>query len=86
MNVPSSKLKAHLGHYLRVVRKGRTITVTDRDEAVATLAPLAASKEEQFDPSEVREAGAPPLGKISIRPVASRGRGSLDWLREDRDR
>ena len=33
-------LKAKLSHYLRLVRKGETITVYDRDKPVAEIIPL----------------------------------------------
>jgi prevent-host-death family protein len=35
------ELKARLGSYLRQVRRGRTIVVTDRGEPVAELRPIA---------------------------------------------
>ena len=35
-----SVLKAKLSHYLRLVRKGETITVYDRDKPVAEIVPL----------------------------------------------
>ncbi len=35
------ELKTRLGRYLREVRRGRTIVVTDRDEPVAELRPVA---------------------------------------------
>lgn len=41
MKVKTAELKNHLCKYLRRVReKGETIIVYDRDEAVATLAPI----------------------------------------------
>ena len=35
-----SELKAHLSKYLRMAHKGERITVLDRDEPIAELAPL----------------------------------------------
>lgn len=43
-------LKAHLSEHLRAVRKGRTLTVLDRDSPVARLVPVEAG------PLEVRKA------------------------------
>jgi prevent-host-death family protein len=39
-----SELKARLSHYLRVVRRGETVTVTDRGRPVAEIAPVAAAR------------------------------------------
>jgi len=39
-----SELKARLSHYLRVVRQGRTVTVTDRGRPVAEISPVAAAR------------------------------------------
>ncbi len=41
--VGSRELKARLGTYLREVRRGRTLVVTDRGEPVAELRPIAAT-------------------------------------------
>jgi len=38
------ELKTRLGSYLREVRRGRTIVVTDRGEPVAELRPIALAK------------------------------------------
>lgn len=43
--VGSRELKARLGAYLRIVRSGTTLIITDRGEPVAELRPL----EEAFD-------------------------------------
>jgi prevent-host-death family protein len=37
-------LKAKLSHYLRLVRKGETVTVYDRDKPVAEIVPIQASR------------------------------------------
>lgn len=38
-----AELKSRLSHYLRAVRRGRTVTVLDRDRPVARLVPFTAS-------------------------------------------
>jgi antitoxin (DNA-binding transcriptional repressor) of toxin-antitoxin stability system len=43
-------LKAHLSEHLRAIRKGRTLTVLDRDTPVARLVPVEAG------PLEIRKA------------------------------
>ena len=42
MKVGIAALKARLSEHLRAVRKGRTITVLDRDTPVARIVPLTA--------------------------------------------
>ncbi len=41
--VGSRELKVRLGTYLRQVRQGRTLVVTDRGQPVAELRPMAAA-------------------------------------------
>lgn len=43
--VGSRELKTRLGTYLRLVRAGRTVVITDRGRPVAELAPLRYSKD-----------------------------------------
>ena len=45
-----AELKSHLSELLRSVRKGRTLTVLDRDTPIARIVPYAA------EPIEVRRA------------------------------
>ena len=42
--VGARELKTRLGSYLREVRRGRTIVVTDRGEPVAEIRPIALAK------------------------------------------
>lgn len=42
-SVRIAELKAHLSAYLRRVKRGETVTVTDRDTPVAQLVPIEAS-------------------------------------------
>jgi prevent-host-death family protein len=87
MRVAASKLKARLGHYLRTIRKGRVLVITDRGEEVALLSPIQRTAAGQaFDAVRPRDPASPPLGKVAVVSVASRGRSSLDYLREDRAR
>jgi prevent-host-death family protein len=43
--VGARELKTRLGSYLREVRRGRTIVVTDRGEPVAELRPIGLAKQ-----------------------------------------
>ena len=43
MNVKTAELKNNLSRYLRRVRAGKTLTVFDRDTAIAVLSPVPTS-------------------------------------------
>jgi prevent-host-death family protein len=89
MNIASSSLKARLGYYLRLVRRGRSLIITDRDEPIARLSPLEAEREENaadFVPVRAKDPNSLPLGKIAIRPVKAKGPSSLELLQQDRRR
>jgi len=72
-------LKAHLSEHLRAVRKGRTLTVLDRDSPVARLVPVEAG------PLEVRKATRRAADLPKQRPATSTT-DSLSVLLEDRAR
>lgn len=71
-------LKARLSAHLRAVRKGRTLTVLDRDTPVAQIVPFAAS------PVEVRRATRRPKDLKPSTPAGSTD--SLAVLLDDRGR
>jgi prevent-host-death family protein len=72
-------LKARLSEHLRSVRKGRTLTVLDRDTPVARIVPYAA------DPVEVRRATRR-LRDLKLPPPLSTRTDSLTVLLDDRRR
>lgn len=72
-------LKARLSEHLRSVRKGRTLTVLDRDTPVARIVPYAA------DPVEVRRATRR-LRDFKLPPPPSTPTDSLTVLLDDRRR
>lgn len=85
----SSRLKAKLGQYMRAVRAGGEVVVTDRDQPVARLVPYAerpgaAPEEPAID--RPRDPGAPPLGEVEVRAIRYRGRSTTALLEEDRKR
>ncbi|MGB8930288.1 MAG: type II toxin-antitoxin system prevent-host-death family antitoxin [Anaeromyxobacteraceae bacterium] len=85
----SSRLKARLGQYMRAVRAGAEIVVTDRDLPVARLVPYVVRDGEPMDPVPVaipRETGAPEAGRVVVRPIEYRGRSTTRLLEEDRKR
>lgn len=74
-----AELKARLSEHLRLVRKGRTLTVLDRDTPVARIVPYAA------DPLEVRRATRR-LRDLALPPPAASATDSLAVLLDDRRR
>lgn len=74
-----AELKSRLSEHLRSVRKGRTLTVLDRDTPVARIVPYAA------ETIEVRRATRRPRDLRLPPPPAART-DSLAILRDDRRR
>jgi prevent-host-death family protein len=72
-------LKARLSEHLRAVRRGRTVTVVDRQTPVARLVPYVA------DPVEVRRATRQPRS-LKLPASPARLTDSLAVLLEDRAR
>lgn len=72
-------LKAHLSKHLKAVRKGRTLTVLDRDTPVARIVPFAA------ETIEVRRATRR-ARDLELPAPPSRPTDSLALLLQDRDR
>jgi len=84
------ELKTRLGRYLREVRQGRTIVVTDRGEPVAELRPIALGKSGQGTDID-RLVALGHLTKTSnapltpFRPIKQQGRPLSDAVVEDRE-
>ena len=72
-------LKAHLSEHLRRVRRGRTLTVLDRDTPVAQIVPYDAEV-----PLEVRRATRKP-GELRAPQRAPSPTDSLSVLLKDRE-
>jgi antitoxin (DNA-binding transcriptional repressor) of toxin-antitoxin stability system len=72
-------LKARLSEHLKSVRKGRTLTVLDRDTPVAQIIPFTT------EPVEVRRATRRPKD-LRLPPPPSRPTDSLAVLLDDRGR
>ncbi len=86
MKTSSSQLKAHFGRFLREVRRGRAVVVTDRDVPVARLVPYAEPKAAGLVIEAPREPSACKLGAVKVRGVRVAGVDSTALLREDRER
>jgi len=88
--VGSRELKNRLGRYLRAVRAGRTLIITDRGKPVATLAPPDEASLETNLQARLKELeaqglirlGKHPLGKF--RPVKIKGKPISQTIIEDR--
>ena len=72
-------LKAHLSEHLRAVRKGRSLTVLDRDTPVAMLVPVEAG------PLAIRKATRRP-SDVAVAPRTKTPTDSLSILLADRER
>jgi prevent-host-death family protein len=87
--VGARELKTRLGTYLRRVREGRTLLVTDRGEPVAELRPLQADTSLPAILAKLsnKRAVTLPHRKVmaAFRPIQSRGRPLSDAVREDRE-
>jgi prevent-host-death family protein len=81
-NVSIADLKARLSHYVGLARRGRMVTVTNRDIPVARLVPL----EEKRGALVVHrpEAGAPAPAKVKLPPPLRTKRDIVEILLEER--
>ncbi len=75
-------LKARLSEYLRAVRRGRTLTVLDRDRPIARIVPHDAERR----PLSIRSprAGAPGLTRVPLPPPLRLKVDVVDLLAEER--
>ena len=87
--VGARELKTRLGTYLRRVREGRSVLVTDRGEPIAELRPL---RPDTSVPAALlklssKRAVTLPVRKAmaAFRPIQSRGRTLSDAVLEDRE-
>jgi prevent-host-death family protein len=88
MHVGIRELKSRLSHYIRQVKAGQTVTVTDRGKPVATIGPVAQSLEEKLE--AMAQAGLLQWSGKKLEPmepvVTVRGdRTVADLLVEDRE-
>ena len=87
--VGARELKTRLGTYLRRVREGRTVLVTDRGEPIAELRPLPRDPRVPVVLLKLASTGAVtlPVRKSmgTFRPIRSRGRPVSDAVLEDRE-
>lgn len=77
-SVKIADLKAHLSEHLRKVRRGRTLTVLDRDTPIARIIPY-----DPQAPLEIRRATRKP-SELRLPPRLAKKTDSLSVLLEDR--
>lgn len=77
-----AELKNHLSEYLRRVRRGRTITVLDRDTPIARLVPLTHDREALRVRLPIP--GAPPISGVPLPPPLPLERDVVELLLEER--
>lgn len=89
--VGSREFKNRLGRYLRAVRRGETLVITDRGTPVAKVSPPNDTPREQADIwarlEELEAQGLVRLGRGPLkpfRPVKNRGKPASQMIIEDR--
>jgi len=87
--IGSRELKTRLGGYLRQVRAGRTLVITDRGEPVAELKPLRPAGDERAALERLQALGSVTRQEDRLlepfRPVRARASLVSDAILEDRD-
>ncbi len=88
LRTSSSRLKAKMGQYMRAVRAGKEVVITDRDRPVARLLPYdePAPTGAELVIARPKDPDAPPLGAVEVRAIVYRGRATTELLVEDRAR
>jgi prevent-host-death family protein len=86
--VGARELKVRLGTYLRRVRQGRTLVVTDRGLPVAELRPITTAEGADATLARLEAGGVvtrPTRNRLTaFRPVESRGKSVAKAVVEDR--
>lgn len=85
----ASQLKAKMGRYMRAVRAGAEVVVTDRDQPVARLVPFAQAQNgapDELPIAQPRDPSAPPFSEVEVSPIRYRGRPTMALLEADRKR
>jgi prevent-host-death family protein len=86
--VGARELKVRLGTYLRQVRQGRTLVVTDRGQPVAELRPIGEKTSRDAILAKLAAQGVVtrPTAKLgSFRPIVRAGLSLSAAVLEDRD-
>jgi len=81
-SVSIADLKARLSHYVSLARRGRMVTVTNRDIPVARLVPLEENRGVLV--THRPAPGTPAPGKVKLPPPLKTKRDIVDLLLEER--
>lgn len=76
-----AEFKAKLSQYLRAVRRGRELTIYDRDQPIARVVPIAVASPLAVRDPAVRYAN---LGSVPLPAPLDIGVDAVDVLLEDR--
>ncbi len=79
-----AEFKARLSEYLRAVKKGHTLTISDHDRPVARVVPYASASGQLVVRERVQQYRT--LGDIPLPPPANLDLDVVDLLMEDRER
>lgn len=82
--VKIAELKSHLSEYLNKIRKGKQITVLDRNTPIALIIPFPTRPPSQVDCTEPEEDPSL-LSKMKGKRFGKPNRTSLELLMEDRE-
>ncbi len=84
----TSRFKANLSKYLRAVRRGEEVLVSDRDMPIARVIPIERGLAERSEQPLIHEKDplAPAPGQVVVKGIKFRGTDSTRDLRADRDR
>jgi len=84
----ATQLKAKLGRFMRAVRAGEEVVITDRGVCVARLVPFreTSSPPSGLPLSRARDPSAPRPGDIGVRGIRYKGPSTSDLLRDDRSK
>lgn len=91
VRVGTREFKNRMGRYMRAVREGKTLVVTDRGKAVAKICPPDADSAPAPTLDQVLDSlvghgllhrGKKPFGKF--KPISSRGKPASEMIIEDR--
>ena len=84
----ASQFKAKMGRYMAAIRAGQEVLITDRNQPLAKLIPIATAAKDnaRLKVYKPRDPSAPALGDIRFRKIRYSGRSTTEILLEDRDR
>lgn len=88
LKVTATQLKIRLGQYMKAVRSGKALIVTDRQQPVARLVPYREAPASKRGPEvwQARDPAAPPLGELTACAIRYAGRSTTLLLTDERRR